>query len=499
MNNADAWCIDKPSERVIANRLADLRLASKLGKLENIVLEMAGNLNCLLHTAARPIGKQWSPERPPRVGDRWTCSSSETRMGKAWVIDRLFIDIPAMFVVVFRDPDDVEHTCHVGASQLKCDGWAPVPEETLRLTAEVLGFMRTGPADLTGRLERTCRRHVPPVIGEDHKAYEARAAEALVAAGWSIGHSVADAEAMLVKHSTSGRRSTGVPVLKTTAAGARPDVAEGEYWEAPTTWVSCRVWRVRTVWRFVDGDNVVCIEDPRPDSPVGVRSIVAATMERDGWRRCRLPKPGERWVCSTRRTRSGEPWVAAQSGLSRERLLAGLEVKVKADTSWWFRDPSDGSNNCEVTPSHLGEWSPAVECCPGWQGWVEVYRTQTPSQIQVHVARCHVCRRYPDDASLAAAVGDAGQRVVHPTALWSRGEPADRFYGFVKPEQRDAYERGEPGPFPRLLRPEAAALSQVGEVWVAHSDADIAHSSAWVEVVQGLRHLLCDVSGTPRW
>jgi hypothetical protein len=31
-----------------------------------------------------------------------------------------------------------------------------------------------------------------------------------------------------------------------------------------------------------------------------------------------------------------------------------------------------------------------------------------------------------------------------------------------------------------------------------HPDADIAHSSAWAEVVQGLQHLLCDVSGTPR-
>lgn len=469
MNNTDAWCIDKPSERAVLNLLADLRLARKIG-LMSIVFGAGSKLNCLLHTAERPIVERWSPERSPRAGDRWTCSSSETRMGRAWVVDRVDRfqakrkDDPSgptvvATIVVFRDPDDAEHSCHVGASQLKCDGWSPVPEETLRLTAEVLDFMRSGPAALTSRLEATCLRHVPPVVGEDRKAYEARAAEALVAAEWSIRHSVADAEAMLAKP-----RKADASATETTAAGTRLDVAEGEYWEAPTTWVSCRVWRVRTVWRFVDGDNIVCMEDPRPDSPVGMRSIVAATMERDGWRRCRLPKPGERWVCSTRRTRSGEPWVAAQSGLSRERLLTGLEVKVKADTSWWFRDPSDGTNNCEVTPSHLGEWSPAIECCPGWQGWVEIFQTLMPPQA--HVVRCHVCRKYPDDASLAAAVGDAGQRVVHPTALWSRGEPEDRFYGFVKPEQRDAYERGEPGPFPRLLRPEAAALPQVGEMWV---------------------------------
>lgn len=235
MHNADAWCIDKPSARVVLNVLADLRLARNLGGLGNFVLGAGSKLNCLLHTAARPIGKRWSPERPPRVGDRWTCSSSETRMGRAWVVDRIDLFISAKgtrdtptTIVVFRDPDDAEHTCHVGESQFKCDGWAPVPVETLRHMVEVLDFMRTGPADLTGRLERTCRRHVPPVIGEDHKTYEARAAEALVAAGWSIGHSVADAEAMLVKP------------LKAYAQPAL-DVAEGEYWEAPAEVVSCRV------------------------------------------------------------------------------------------------------------------------------------------------------------------------------------------------------------------------------------------------------------------
>lgn len=41
-------------------------------------------------------------------------------------------------VVVFRDPDDVEHSCHVGASQLR--EWSPVPERTLREVARVRDF-----------------------------------------------------------------------------------------------------------------------------------------------------------------------------------------------------------------------------------------------------------------------------------------------------------------------------------------------------------------------
>ena len=45
-------------------------------------------------------------------------------------------------VVVFRDPDDVEHSCHVGASQLR--EWSPVPERTLREVARVRDFIRHG-------------------------------------------------------------------------------------------------------------------------------------------------------------------------------------------------------------------------------------------------------------------------------------------------------------------------------------------------------------------
>lgn len=37
-------------------------------------------------------------------------------------------------------------------------------------------------------------------------------------------------------------------------------------------------------------------------------------------------------------------------------------------------------------------------------------------------------------------------------AWWSPGEPEDDLHGFLTREDRDACERGEPGPFRRIVR-----------------------------------------------
>ena len=171
-------------------------------------------------------------------------------------------------MTVFRDPDYAEHSCHVGASQLR--EWSPVPEGTLREVARVREFIRHGPCELTNKLE---------------EAGLHRLAEALQAAGWHVGIPVVHAEEML-------RRAKRL-------APALPDVVEGEYWEAPSKVVTCRMWRVREVMRFTSPDAcaIVRMEDPRPDSPAGQRLLTASTMEHDGWRRCvpAEPQVGERF------------------------------------------------------------------------------------------------------------------------------------------------------------------------------------------------------------
>lgn len=39
------------------------------------------------------------------------------------------------------------------------------------------------------------------------------------------------------------------------------------------------------------------------------------------------------------------------------------------------------------------------------------------------------------------------------TIMWGRGDPEDHLYGFATAKDRDAFERGDPGPFERVLRP----------------------------------------------
>lgn len=476
--------------------LGDLRQAMTLSGVNGLTLRTASQLNMLLHAPAEARGQE-SPEpsrRPPRPSERWTCAdpNTRTRNGRAWVVDRVLRKL-AMDVVVFRDPDDTEHSCHVGASQLR--EWSPMPEGTLREVARVREFIRHGPCELTNKLEEA-GRWCPLVEGETHGTFRDRLAEALQAAGWHVGIPVVHAEEMLRRAKRLApalpdvARDPKVPAATATATAAIvtcPDVVEGEYWEAPPKVVTCRMWRVREVMRFTSPDAcaIVRMEDPRPDSPAGQRLLTASTMESNGWRRCPssatrhaavaktrpLPKAGERWVCATSRTRSGEPWVAegptvTQGGPPSRRL----RTETEEDFTWWFRDPSEDTTWREVTPSQLSEWSRA-KCCPEWQGWVKIYHTAT----QVHVARCHVCRRYPDDVSLVAALDVAERRVVvHSTALWSRGEPEDRFYGFVGPEICDAYGRGEPGPFPRFLRPDRRARAATGVLRAREVDAGAA-------------------------
>jgi hypothetical protein len=40
----------------------------------------------------------------------------------------------------------------------------------------------------------------------------------------------------------------------------------------------------------------------------------------------------------------------------------------------------------------------------------------------------------------------------HGTCMWHRGQSEDHVHGFATTEDRDAYDRGEPGPFERVLR-----------------------------------------------
>ena len=249
----------------------DLRLAKNL-RWHGTMFSVVSSLNMLLHAPAEARGQE-SPEpsrRPPRPSERWTCAdpNTRTRNGRAWVVDRVLRKL-AMDVVVFRDPDDTEHSCHVGASQLR--EWSPVPEGTLREVARVREFIRHGPCELTNKLEEAGLHCLPRFEGETHGTY--RLAEALQAAGWHVGIPVVHAEEML-------RRAKRL-------APALPDVVEGEYWEAPPKVVTCRMWRVREVMRFTSPDAcaIVRMEDPRPDSPAGQRLLTASTMEHDGWRR----------------------------------------------------------------------------------------------------------------------------------------------------------------------------------------------------------------------
>lgn len=117
------------------------------------------------------------------------------------------------------------------------------------------------------------------------------------AAGWHVGIPVVHAEEMMMMLRRAKRlapalpdvaRDPKVPAATATAAIVTcPDVVEGEYWEAPSKVVTCRMWRVREVMRFTSPDAcaIVRMEDPRPDSPAGQRLLTASTMEHDGWRR----------------------------------------------------------------------------------------------------------------------------------------------------------------------------------------------------------------------
>ena len=289
--------------------LADLRLAMYLGGLHGPTLQLASNLNVLLHAPEGTRGQEsLEPvQRLPRPSERWTCAdpNTRTRNGRAWVVDRVLRKL-AMDVVVFRDPDDTEHSCHVGASQLR--EWSPVPEGTLREVARVRDFIRHGPCELTNKLEEAGRRCLPLVEDSTHGMFRDRLAEALQAAGWHVGLQVAQAEQLLRRARKVTPAHPDVDVadpgpsprpLAAAAVVSCPDVVEGEYWEAPSKVVTCRMWRVREVMRFTSPDAcaIVRMEDPRPDSPAGQRLLTASTMEHDGWRRCvpAEPQVGERF------------------------------------------------------------------------------------------------------------------------------------------------------------------------------------------------------------
>ena len=286
----------------------DLRLAKNL-RWHGTMFSVVSSLNMLLHAPAEARGQE-SPEpsrRPPRPSERWTCAdpNTRTRNGRAWVVDRVLRKL-AMDVVVFRDPDDAEHSCHVGASQLR--EWSPVPEGTLREVARVRDFIRHGPCELTNKLEEAGRRCLPLVEDSTHGMFRDRLAEALQAAGWHVGLQVAQAEQLLRRARKVTPAHPDVDVadpgpsprpLAAAAVVSCPDVVEGEYWEAPSKVVTCRMWRVREVMRFTSPDAcaIVRMEDPRPDSPAGQRLLTASTMEHDGWRRCvpAEPQVGERF------------------------------------------------------------------------------------------------------------------------------------------------------------------------------------------------------------
>jgi hypothetical protein len=57
---------------------------------------------------------------------------------------------------------------------------------------------------------------------------------------------------------------------------------------------------------------------------------------------------------------------------------------------------------------------------------------------------------------------------------WSLGEPEDDLHGFKTVRERDAFERGEPGPFRRIVRdhhklgpvpPDVLAVREVTKRW----------------------------------
>lgn len=54
------------------------------------------------------------------------------------------------------------------------------------------------------------------------------------------------------------------------------------------------------------------------------------------------------------------------------------------------------------------------------------------------------------------------------------------------------------GDLPPLVHGALSAVRTTVAVFARH-DVGTSHPSASAEVAQGLRHLLCDVSGTPRW
>ena len=50
----------------------------------------------------------------------------------------------------------------------------------------------------------------------------------------------------------------------------------------------------------------------------------------------------------------------------------------------------------------------------------------------------------------------AGVTYPHGTCMWLRGQTEDHLHGFATREGRDAFMRGDPGPFERVLRDPAA-------------------------------------------
>ena len=304
------------SETIHALRM-DLRLAKNL-RWHGTMFSVVSSLNMLLHVPVETRGRESSDpvHRLPRPGERWTCAdpNTRTRNGRAWVVDKVLTIRQGMVwkpmasgtVVVFRDPDDAEHSCHVGASQLR--EWSPVPEGTLREVARIREFIRHGPCELTNKLEEAGSHCLPRFEGETHGAFRDRLAEALQAAGWHVGLQVAQAEQLLrrARKVTPARPDVADPDPRPLAAAAVvtcSDVVEGEYWEAPPKVVSCRVWRVSDVKRLDDGDVIVRMKDPRSGSPAGIRNVDAATMESDGWRRCAPAEPqgGEIWRAGSER------------------------------------------------------------------------------------------------------------------------------------------------------------------------------------------------------
>lgn len=57
---------------------------------------------------------------------------------------------------------------------------------------------------------------------------------------------------------------------------------------------------------------------------------------------------------------------------------------------------------------------------------------------------------------MSEALSPLGEPYPHGTMMWSPGQSEDHLHGFATRAGRDAYERGEPGPFERVLRDPAA-------------------------------------------